>query len=75
MGLEQWAQELGRARKRKRLNGRGGRSPWPICLDTATLASEIPLDEKVELAAGAGFDAIEPWDRELGVYEESGEGL
>jgi sugar phosphate isomerase/epimerase len=39
------------------------------------LASEIPLDEKVELAAGAGFDAIEPWDRELGVYEKAGGSL
>jgi len=43
----------------------GGRSPWPMCLDTATLAKELPLERKVELAAGAGFDAIEPWDREL----------
>ena len=65
----------GQGSKAKKIEWQGGRSPWPICLDTATLASEIPLDEKVELAAGAGFDAIEPWDRELGVYEKAGGSL
>ena len=24
-----------------------GRSPWPMCLDTATLAKELPLDKKI----------------------------
>jgi len=50
----------------------GGRSPWPMCLDTTTLAKELPLERKVELAAGAGFDAIEPWDRELTAFENGG---
>jgi len=49
-----------------------GRSPWPVCLDTTTLAKAIPLEKKVELAANAGFDAIEPWDRELTAYEKGG---
>ncbi|MDD7986056.1 sugar phosphate isomerase/epimerase [Lentisphaera marina] len=52
-----------------------GRSSWPICLDTATLSGKISLEEKVELAAAAGFDAIEPWDRELKAHEESGKSL
>lgn len=53
----------------------GGRSPWPVCLDTTTLAKDIPLDKKIELAADAGFDAIEPWDRELAAYEKDGGNL
>ena len=65
----------GQGSKAKKIGWQGGMSPWPICLDTATLANEIPLDEKVELVAGAGFDAIEPWDRELEVYEKAGGSL
>ena len=42
-----------------------GTTRWPICLDTSTLSKDIGLAEKVELAAKAGFDAIEPWDYEL----------
>lgn len=62
----------GQDTKTKKAGWQGGKSPWAMCLDTATLAKEIPLDEKVELVAGAGFDAIEPWDRELEAYEKAG---
>jgi hypothetical protein len=48
-----------------------GKSPWPICLDTATVRP-ASLEEKVEIADKAGFDAIEPWDGELQEYEEQG---
>lgn len=51
-----------------------GVSPWPICLDTATIRP-ASLDEKVNIAAEAGYDAIEPWDRELAEYEEQGGNL
>lgn len=43
-----------------------------MCLDTATLAKDMPLERKVELVAGSRFDAIEPWDRELDAYEKGG---
>ena len=33
-----------------------GRSFWPICLDTATLDKGIGIEEKLRLAAEAGFD-------------------
>ena len=59
--------------KRKRYQN--GATRWPICLDTATLSKELTLKEKVKLAADAGFDAIEPWDRELLKHEESGGSL
>ncbi len=52
----------------------GGRSPWPLCLDTATLRPQ-PLLTKIEVASRAGFDAIEPWDGELRDYERDGGNL
>jgi sugar phosphate isomerase/epimerase len=48
-----------------------GRSPWPICLDTATIRP-ASLKRKVEIAHNAGFDAIEPWDGELEEFEKQG---
>lgn len=49
-----------------------GRSPWPICLDTATIRTAGNLEKKVDIAIAAGYDAIEPWDGELKDYEERG---
>jgi len=51
-----------------------GGSPWPICLDTATIRP-ASLKEKVKIAAKAGFDAIEPWDGELEEFEARGGNL
>lgn len=52
----------------------GGVSPWPICLDTSTIRP-ASLEEKVNIAAQAGYDAIEPWDDELHQYEQQGGNL
>ena len=52
----------------------GGRSPWPICLDTATIRP-ASLEDKIRVAAKAGFDAIEPWEGELKAYEADGGSL
>jgi sugar phosphate isomerase/epimerase len=49
-----------------------GRSPWPICLDTATIRTAGDIAKKVDIAIKAGYDAIEPWDGELKEYEENG---
>lgn len=49
-----------------------GRSLWPMCLDTTTLSGDIKIEDKVKLAADAGFDAIEPWDKELMDFEKRG---
>ena len=51
-----------------------GVSPWPICLDTATIRP-ASLKDKVKIAAKAGYDAIEPWDGELEKYEAEGGNL
>lgn len=48
-----------------------GTSPWPICLDTATIRP-ASLEDKIAFAAKAGYDAIEPWDGELADYEKDG---
>lgn len=49
----------------------GGISPWPLCLDTATIRPQ-PILKKIEVASAAGFDAIEFWDGELRDYEKEG---
>jgi 2-keto-myo-inositol isomerase len=51
-----------------------GQSPWPICLDTATIRP-ASLREKVQIAAKAGYNAIEPWDGELAEFEKNGGNL
>ncbi len=48
-----------------------GKSPWGISLDTATIGWGN-LEKTVEVAAKAGYDAIEPWMRQLEAYEENG---
>jgi sugar phosphate isomerase/epimerase len=52
-----------------------GKSPWPICLDTATIRPAESLEKKIEIAKNAGYDAIEPWDWELADYEKKGGSL
>ncbi|MEX2600208.1 MAG: sugar phosphate isomerase/epimerase [Balneolaceae bacterium] len=49
-----------------------GRSPWPISLDTATIRPASTIEEKIRIAAEAGYDAIEPWEGELNEYEQNG---
>ncbi|MEX1269636.1 MAG: sugar phosphate isomerase/epimerase [Balneolaceae bacterium] len=69
------AQLAGQPKKRQdEERWQDGASPWPICLDTATIRP-ASLEEKVEIAAEAGYDAIEPWDGELADYEEQGGNL
>ena len=48
-----------------------GTSPWPLCLDTATIRPAA-LEDKIRIAAKAGFDAIEPWEGDLHDFEEKG---
>ncbi len=51
-----------------------GKSPWPICLNASTIRKES-LDEKIEVASKAGYDAIEPWIGDLEKYEANGGNL
>jgi sugar phosphate isomerase/epimerase len=59
----------------EKLAWQNGNSYWPICLDTATLDKGIGIEQKLRLAAEAGFDCVEPWDRELDEYEKKGGNL
>lgn len=58
-------------REPKKFKYQDGKSPWPICLDTATIRPS-KIREKIRIAAKAGFDAIEPWDSDLAEFEEEG---
>ena len=51
-----------------------GRSPWPICLDFATIRPS-PTVAKVRIAAASGYDAIEPWEGDLHKFEQEGGNL
>lgn len=43
------------------------------CLNTSTIRGQkLPLVEVIDIAAKAGYDAIEPWIREIDQYVEAG---
>lgn len=49
---------------------------FKTCLNTSTLRGfKLPLEQSVEIAVKAGFDAIEPWIEELQVHQEQGGSL
>lgn len=48
-----------------------GRSPWPICLDFATIRPSS-TEDKIRIAVEAGYDAIEPWEGDLHKFEQAG---
>src|SRR5689334_19530199 len=44
-----------------------------ICLNTSTIrGANLPIDTTIDIAAKAGFQAIEPWIAELEAYEKKG---
>jgi sugar phosphate isomerase/epimerase len=52
------------------------RDPFRYCLNTATLMGQkLSIVEEVELAGRAGYQAIEPWLREIGQYVKDGGSL
>lgn len=52
----------------------GGKSPWPLVLNTSTIRP-ASLEEKLEVTASAGWDGIELWINELEAYESQGGNL
>ncbi len=48
-----------------------GKSPWPICLNASTIRP-ASLEEKINVASKAGYDALEPWIGDLEKYEKEG---
>ena len=52
------------------------REPFGYCLNTSTLSGQkLDLVELVEIAAKAGYQALEPWVRELEQHAKSGRSL
>ena len=50
--------------------------PFEYSLNTATvMVHKLPLGEEVEIAAGAGYDGIEPWIRGIQRYVDEGGSL
>ncbi len=49
-------------------------SPWPIALNTSTIRPAT-LQQKIDAAANAGYDAIEPWIDDIENHEKSGGNL
>jgi sugar phosphate isomerase/epimerase len=48
-------------------------APFRYCLNTATLMGQkLPIVQEVEIASRAGYQAIEPWVRELDAYVKGG---
>jgi sugar phosphate isomerase/epimerase len=50
----------------------GGKDAFRYCLNTSTLGWKLDLVEIVEIAARAGYQALEPWLRELDDYVKKG---
>jgi sugar phosphate isomerase/epimerase len=49
------------------------KEPFRYCLNTSTIrAQKLPLPEIVDLAAKAGYHAIEPWIDEIIAFQEKG---
>lgn len=49
---------------------------FKYCLNTSTISGQkIPLDQEVEIAAKAGYQAIEPWIREIHAFQKNGGNL
>ena len=61
--------------QKSQIRFQGGRSPWPISLDTSTIRPAQGIREKIRIAAEAGYDGIEPWEGELNEFEQNGGNL
>ncbi|MGQ9573694.1 MAG: sugar phosphate isomerase/epimerase family protein [Thermoguttaceae bacterium] len=54
----------------------GTPEPFRYCFNTATIMGQnLPLDQEVEIAAKAGYQAIEPWVRKIEEYRKKGGSL
>lgn len=52
------------------------REPFRYCFNTATIMGQkLPLEKEVEIAAKAGYSAIEPWVRKIEEYAKGGGSL
>jgi sugar phosphate isomerase/epimerase len=53
-----------------------GKEPFVFCFNTATIMGQkLPLPEQVDVTAKAGYQAFEPWVRDLDQYVKGGGSL
>jgi sugar phosphate isomerase/epimerase len=65
-----------RAAEQPRRRQRTAAEPFGYCLNTSTIrGNQLDIVKVVEAAAGAGFDAVEPWITELDAYTKAGGSL
>jgi len=59
-----------------RRSGRTDEEPFGYCFNTSTVRGQkLAFDEQVELTARAGYDAIEPWIRDVQAFVDNGGNL
>lgn len=69
-------EEKGMADSADATTGRAASEPFGYCLNTSTLRGhKLPLADLVEIAAKAGYHAIEPWIEEIEKHAQSGGSL
>src|SRR5438105_7222316 len=52
-----------------------GKGTFVLCINTSTIRGQdaaVPLPKEIELAAKAGYSAMEPWIREIEAYVKAG---
>jgi len=53
--------------------GSGSKCPFRYCLNTSTIRGQkLGIEKEIEIAAQAGYDAIEPWVHGVDTYAKSG---
>jgi sugar phosphate isomerase/epimerase len=59
--------------QKSRVAKRGKNEPFIYCLNTSTIRGQkLPLTEEIDLAAKAGYSAIEPWISEIEEHVRAG---
>ncbi len=54
----------------------GAANPFTYCLNTSTIRGQkLPFDKEIEIAAKAGYQAIEPWVHKIHEYAGAGRNL
>src|SRR5262245_55869010 len=57
-------------------NAQTSNGPFLYCLNTSTISGQkVPVAEEVDIAAKAGYQAFEPWTRELEAHVQAGGSL
>jgi len=57
-------------------DGAAKKDPFGYCFNTATIrGQQLPIEQQIEIAAKAGYQAIEPWMHDLAAYQQQDKSL